>query len=370
MLDPRQPSFRALYGRCPDVVASAPGRVNLMGEHTDYNGGHVLPTPIPQRTVVELARRDDGRVRVWSGEKPGDPIEYELGREAPGRGWLDYVQGLTAALASLGVRVGGAELRISSDVPLGAGLSSSAALELAVLRALRVAYRLDLDDLTLAKLGQQAEHELVGAPVGLMDQLAASFGQERQLLLIDTRGPTLQRVPLPASIELCVIASGISHDLAAGDYATRRGECERAAAALGVTHLCELGADDTARIEGLPPPLDRRVRHVVSEDARVHATAAALQADDHAKLRALFADSHASMRDDYEVSIPAIDTLVELAAADPDVIGARLTGGGFGGSIVALARRGTGRAAALRIAAAYQDKTGKEPRVLLPEARS
>jgi galactokinase len=345
------------------IAASAPGRVNLIGEHTDYNGGFVLPTPIPQRTHVELQRRADERIVVSSDQIDG--VEsYELGAEQRTGGWIDYVQGCTYAARAAGHALGGADLHIRSDVPLGCGLSSSAALEVAVLRALREAYGLSLDDVALALLGQRAENELVGAPVGAMDQLAASLGEPGAALFIDMRSLDARRIPLPAA-DLLVISSGIRHDHAAGDYRVRRAECEAAARGLGVESLRDLALADLPRLARLPEPLGRRARHVVTENARVLAAVDAIAQGDLARLGALFRESHASMRDDYEVSIPAIDALVELALAHTEVHGARLTGGGFGGSIVALAAAGTGPGIADVIVTAYTARTGHTGRVLL-----
>jgi galactokinase len=346
------------------ISASAPGRVNLMGEHTDYNGGFVLPTPIPQRAYVQLETRIDDRVRAWSREI-GQWEEYRLGEERRRGDWLDYVMGCTYAARTAGHELGGAVLRIASDVPLGGGLGSSAALEVAILRAMRDGFALTLDDVQLALLGQRAEHELVGAPVGAMDQLCASLGERGAALFIDMRSLELRRVPLPASIDLLVIASGLVHEHAAGSYRTRRAECEEAARLLGVECLRELTDGDRDRIARLPPPLDRRARHVVTENQRVLATVAAIERGELHRLGQLFAYSHASMRDDFEVSIPAIDTLVAIAAADPDVLAARLTGGGFGGSIVALAHGRTGVNAAHRIIERYAGQTGNAAQVLV-----
>jgi galactokinase len=346
------------------IRASAPGRVNLIGEHTDYNGGFVLPTPIPQRTTVELQIRADDRVRAWSREVQAWE-EYRLGEEARRGAWIDYVMGCTHALRTAGHAIGGVELRIASDVPVGSGLSSSAALEVAVLRAMRAAFALELDDVELALLGQRAENEIVGAPVGAMDQLCASLGESGVALFIDMRSLALRRVVLPDTLDLLVIESGIAHDHASGDYRTRRSECEEAARRLGVTLLRELETDDLERIASLPAPLDRRVRHVVSENHRVLAAVEAIERGELATLGRLFAESHASMRDDYEVSLPAIDTLVAIASADPEVFAARLTGGGFGGSIVALAGAGAGAEAAARIVERYADRTNHRAQVLV-----
>jgi galactokinase len=342
--------------------------VNLIGEHTDYNGGFVLPTAIPQHTRVELAPRGHTAVRVWSAavDAAAPPRAYTVGAEARTGDWLDYVQGVTWALREAGHAITGFDARLESDVPLGSGLSSSAALEVGLLRALRSAFALALDHVQLALLGQRAENQFVGAQVGIMDQMAASLAEPGTALFLDTRSLAYERVPLPPSLEVGVVDSGVSHSHASGDYNTRRAECERACALLGVAQLRDLPLDVLPRLATLPEPLGRRARHVVTEDARVLEAVAALRAGDLRRLGDLFYASHASMRDDYAVSTPEIDLLVELARAEPDVYGARLTGGGFGGSIVLLARPGAGHAAATRIARAYADRTGRTPRVLLP----
>ena len=345
------------------IEASASGRVNLIGEHTDYNGGFVLPTPIPQRTRVTLAPRAGDLVVIASREL-GATAEYQLGHERHSGTWLDYVMGCTQALRLAGHRLGGCELHVESDVPVGGGLSSSAALELAVLRALREAHALAIDDLALALLGQRAEVDLVGAPVGVMDQLAASLGTLGAALFIDCRDLSIRSIELPAA-DLVVIGSGLRHDHAAGDYRVRRAECDEAARLLGGVSLRDVGLGDLAAIARLPAPLDRRARHVVTENARVLAAVRAIEDGDLSALGAVLLAGHASMRDDFEASLPAIDQLVAIASADPAVHGARITGGGFGGAIVALAVRGEGGAASARIATAYRAETGKVPHVLV-----
>jgi galactokinase len=253
-------------------------------------------------------------------------------------------------------------------VPLGAGLSSSAALEVSLLRALRTAFSLALDDLTIARLGQVAEVEFVGAPTGLMDQLASSLGEQGSALFIDTRSLQTRRVSLPPSVELVVIASGVTHAHGTGGYRQRRLECEQACQALGVSSLRDVTRE---QLHGLSGVWQRRAQHVVSENERVLSTVAALERDDVTALRSLFAASHTSMRDDYEVSVPEIDLLVSLADVHPAIVAARLTGGGFGGSVVLLAKRGKGLAAAREISRDYDQQTGKTAQVLLPahEAR-
>jgi galactokinase len=364
------PSFATLFGRSPEVTEAAPGRVNLIGEHTDYNGGYVLPIATPQSTVVELAPRTDREVCAYSAAIGGEPTRYVLGKEARRGAWIDYVQGVTRMLADEGIPLEGFDLRVTSDVPLGSGLSSSAALEVSLMRGLRSLFGLTLDDVRMALLGRRAENEFVGAPVGIMDQMASSLASTSAAIFLDTRTLAYQIVPLPAEAELIVISSGIVHDHAAGDYRTRRAECEQAAALLGVEMLCDTGMEALAKLAALPPPLDRRARHVLSENARVPAAVQAMRAGDLAALGELFMASHASMRDDFEVSTPEIDTLVDLSRSEPDVFGARLTGGGFGGSVVMIARRGKGAGAASRIAHAYAASTGQTPTILLPDSRA
>ncbi len=360
-------SFAALYGREPTVRADAPGRVNLIGEHTDYNDGFVLPCAIPQRTTVELSPRHDQTVRAWTANVPGhlDVVQFSVGDEQAGRGWLDYVQGCFVALRDRGFALRGADLRISSEVPAGSGLSSSAALEVAVLRALRRAYDLSLDDVTLALVGQEAEVRFVGAPVGVMDQMAASLADTGTALFIDTRTLEYERVPLPPVIDLLVIDSGVTHRHAGGEYRVRRRECERAAEALGVRALRDCGVADLPRIAELPPPLDRRARHVVTENARVLAAVVALRTGDAARLGELFRESHRSMRDDYAVSVAAVDRLVDVGNADPEVYGARLTGGGFGGAVVMAVHASSAARAGRRIVDRARDR-GESPRILVP----
>ena len=362
--------FQQMFGVAATARATAPGRVNLIGEHTDYNDGLVLPTAIPQRTEVSLALADDGVVSVYSDATSGDgpASSYRLGEESRHGDWLDYVRGVTWVLRQEGLltRLSGLRLAISSQVPVGSGLSSSAALLVSLLRGLRIALALPISEIDLARLARRAEVELVGAPVGIMDQLACALCGPGAALLLDTQSLQMDTVPIPSSLELVVIHSGIVHSHAAGDYKTRRRECQLAAQQLGVTSLRQLGEADLPRIMGLPDPLGRRVRHVVTENARVQTAAVALAAGDGETLGRLFAASHASMRDDYEVSVPAVDQLVEIGAADPAIWGARLTGGGFGGSVVMLAREGEGRAAAIRIAEKYRSHVGHNPTVLVP----
>jgi galactokinase len=351
------------------VEADAPGRVNLIGEHTDYNDGFVLPIAIPQRAKVALGVRSDVIVQAHSAQFDSSGIlRYSLGGEAAGKDWLDYIQGISWVLRLEGQLLNGFDLCIDSSIPLGSGLASSAALEVSLLRGLRGLFGLRLDDLQLARLSQRAENEFVGAQVGIMDQLAASLGEESGALLVDTRDLTYQKVPLPDVLELAVIDSGVKHSNARGEYNTRRRECERACALLGVQQLRQLGRADLRRVDDLPPPLNRRTRHVITENERVLAAVQAMRVGDVAGLGSLLYQSHQSLRHDYEVSTPELDLLVELAKSEVHVYGARLTGGGFGGSVILLVRRGAGRVVAERVAREYEEQAGRRGFVLLPAA--
>lgn len=387
------PPATGLPGSAAWAGAEAPGRLNLVGEHTDYNGGFVLPIATPQRTRVELRRRGDGRVRAWSAgdsaAQTADPdrtagaprdaiVEYRIGEESAGRGWLDYVQGVTWCLAAAGQACRGFDARITSTVPAGAGLASSAALTVALLRALRAAGLVAAGEMELARLAQRVETGFVGVPVGIMDPMAACFASTGEALLIDTRSLATDAVPLPAGVAIAAIDSGLRHRHSGGAYARRRAECAEAAALLGVAQLRDAAHPELDR---LPPPLARRARHVVRENERVLAAVEAMRRGDAPRLGAILDEAHRSLAEDFEVSTPEIDLLARLARADPAALGARLTGGGFGGAVLVLVRcgggggRGGGAAddldggsAAWRIAAAYGRATGRTPAVLVPPA--
>lgn len=331
--------FAREFGDSADLVASAPGRVNLLGEHTDYNGGFVLPTALSARTRIAFAARSDRQARVFSAAL-GSALDYEIGREQTRHEWIDYVQGATKAARTHGLEVSGFDALISSEVPLGAGLASSAALAIALLRALQAAFRWTIDELALVKLAQWGENHVVGAPVGILDPMACHIADQANALFIDISTLEYQRWPLPHEAELVIVDSGVRHDHVTGEYGKRREECETAARALGVLNLRQISDAELPRLRQLDPPLDRRARHVVTENARVLRGVDALRAGDARAFGKLFDASHASMRDDFEVSIPAIDRIVERAQALDGVLGARLTGGGFGGAVVCLVRKG------------------------------
>lgn len=363
--------FRNSFGADPEFEGSANGRVNLIGEHTDYNGGFVLPTSIPQTTRVWIRRRTDRTVRIASANQPGSAAEFELGQEARAKEWTDYVKGVAWVLRQEypDAAVAGFEMLIASSVPMGSGLSSSAALEVAAMKGLRAAWDLGeaLDDIRIAQLAQRVENEFVGARVGIMDPMAASLATAGTALFLDTASLEFRRVPIPEDkVEIAVVNSGVSHSNAHGGYNQRRSECEQACALLGIELLRELSLDDLGQLDRLPDVPMRRARHVITENQRVLDAVACLSRRDPEELGRLFRLSHASMRDDYEVSVPEVDRLVEIANRDPEVFGARLTGGGFGGSIVIAARPGSAAAVAERVCAEYRQATGRVPTVLVP----
>jgi len=336
--------FEAWQGGAARVF-SAPGRVNLIGEHTDYNDGFVLPMAIERRTYVACAPRPDRRVVVRSLSSE-NTLEFEL--DQPGarrRGlWLDYVEGTAQALLARGFPLVGASLLIDSDVPVGAGLSSSAALELAVAQALVTLGGSPAPDrIALALAGQAAEHEYVGTQCGIMDQFIAALGRAEQALLIDCRSLTPTPVPLrlgTACILVCDTA--VKHELSSSAYNERRRECREGVAwlareRLGLASLRDIEERDFESLaERMPEPIKRRCRHVVTENARTLAAARCLASGQLTELGALMSASHESLRTDYEVSCPELDVAVAAAAREPGVYGARMTGGGFGGCTVTL----------------------------------
>jgi len=352
------------------VSSFAHGRVNLIGEHTDYNGGWVLPTAIPQKTIVEIEERAGHGVELIADpeESGGGPrhASYTLGEEKATGAWSDYLQGATSLLRAQGIKLRGFRAAITSTVPEGSGLSSSAALEIAFLKGLRELNGFDLNDEALALLGQRIENEFVGARVGIMDQMACAFGRWGEALFLDTQTMKHRQVKIPLGrADLVVVNSGVKHRHSGGGYNQRRQECEEACAALGIKSLRELQEEGIGRLSQLPDVQLRRARHVITENQRVFDTVAALEAGDLPRAGELFYASHASMRDDYEVSVPEVDLLVSLFGKEHGVYGARLTGGGFGGSVVALTQKDRGTELSAKVAAAYEERTGLKATVLV-----
>ena len=333
--------FSSEYGGPPAVRWAAPGRVNLIGEHTDYNAGFVLPFALPHRTAVAASLVDSPSWTVWS-EQTGDRISFGPDELTPGRltGWVSYVAGVVWALRSAGYQVPGARLAVASDIPFGAGLSSSAALECAVLSALVDLGGLDLPVADRPALAQRAENDFVGMPCGIMDQSAATLCQAGHVLFLDCRSLAAEQIPCDlagAGLAILVIDTRAAHELVDGEYAARRTACEAAAETLGLPALRDL--TETELPAALPRLADevtrRRVRHVVTENQRVLDTVALLTAGRPDEIGPLLTASHASLRDDFEVTVPELDTAVEAALA-AGAYGARMTGGGFGGCVIAL----------------------------------
>jgi galactokinase len=339
--------FADFTGHAPDGLWSAPGRVNLIGEHTDYNDGFVLPFAIDRRTLVALGARDDGMLRVastFSDEVVELPLGDLAAAQAAGalRGWAAYPLGVAWALGRFGAdlaAVPGADLLIDSTVPVGAGLSSSAAIESAVALALNEAWRLGLSPETLALVGQRAENDAVGAPTGIMDQSASLLGRHDAAVFLDCRSLGARVIPLgfvEAGLTIAVIDTGVAHAHSSGGYRERRASCEAGAAALGVAALRDVSVDELDRARGILDDVTyRRVRHVVTENQRVLDTVRLLETEGPAAIGELLDASHRSLRDDFEVSVPELDLAVETALEN-GALGARMTGGGFGGAAIAL----------------------------------
>ncbi|WP_042412659.1 galactokinase [Streptacidiphilus anmyonensis] len=354
--------FAALYGREPEGVWQAPGRINLIGEHTDYNDGFVLPVALPHAARVAVARRDDGVVRVHSSQGGGSVVEFTVESLAPGSvaGWAAYPAGALWVLREGGHAVPGIDLHLDSDVPFGAGLSSSAALQCAVLLACDELLGLGIDRPSLARLAQRAENDYVGAPVGVMDQTASLCCAEGAALFLDTRDMSQRQVPLDlaaAGLVLLVVDTRVEHGHADGAYRQRREGCERSADLLGVKALRDVeaasGPDLDALLDRLPEEeLRRLTRHVVTENARV---LEAVRLLDEGGLRALgpvLTAGHASQRDDFAISCAQSDTAVDTALV-AGALGARQTGGGFGGCVIVLTEPALVPGITAAIAAAY-----------------
>lgn len=340
--------FQQAFGRAPTVVARAPGRVEFIGNHTDYNGGAVLGAAIDRSVTVAAAPNAAGlfRLRSTGGNPAMDLAAVPEARLSGAEAWANYPLGVWRSLGDFKLpQPAGFDLLVDSDLPAGAGLSSSAALELATaLALLQLAGAKAIEPEQLAALGRHAENKYVGVPCGILDQGTSAFGKAGQLVHIDCRGPVFSRVPLPGAVHLWIFNTKEKHALIDGLYATRHRECLEAAKTLGVALLADLTPAQLAERTGasgrcaLPPELAKRAKHIVEEHARVHATVAALAAGDLAAAGRLLTASHRSSQHLFENSTPALDRLVDLLEKHPAVLGARLTGGGFGGAVMALTR--------------------------------
>lgn len=381
-LDAAATLFRDLTGHAPDGVWSAPGRVNLIGEHTDYNDGFVFPFAIPHRTYAAVGMRADERIRV-SSTFAEEPVEIALDElatlfptasgEAPAVAeWAAYPLGVAWALKLAGATGRGVDIAIASDVPVGAGLSSSAAIEGATASALNDLWNGGLDRVALARIGRRAENEAVGAPTGIMDQMASMLGERDAALFLDCRTLDANLIPvgvIEAGLTILVMDTRVSHAHATGGYGERRAACERGAAAFGVPALRDVGVTDLERAaELLDEVTFRRVRHIVTENQRVLDTVRALREEGPRAIGDLLVASHISMRDDFEISSPELDVAVDTALA-AGALGARMTGGGFGGAAIALVEQDAVSSVSDAVTAAFAAK-GFTPPHIFPVAQA
>jgi galactokinase len=335
--------FGELYGSAPEGVWAAPGRVNLIGEHTDYNDGFVMPFALPHTAVAAVSRRDDGVLRLHSADVEGGVTELRVAGLEPGtdKDWTAYPSGVVWALREAGHEITGADVHLASTVPAGAGLSSSAALEVVIALALNDLYGLGLGRRQLARLCQRAENVYVGAPVGIMDQTAAACCEAGHALFLDTRDLSQRQIPFDLAAEglrLLVVDTRVKHSHSEGEYGKRRAGCEKGAALLGVDALRDVPyAELDAALERLADDEEilRLVRHVVTEDERVERVVALLESGDPRAIGPVLTEGHASLRDDFRISCPELDLVVDTAVG-AGALGARMTGGGFGGSAIVL----------------------------------
>ncbi|MET8742470.1 galactokinase [Streptomyces sp. NPDC004728] len=366
-------SFAELYGRAPEGIWAAPGRVNLIGEYTDFNDGFVMPLALPHTARAAVARRTDGELRLHSTDVPGGVVQLRIDELAPhqGHGWAAYPAGVVWALRAAGHPVTGADIQLTSTVPTGAGLSSSAALEVVTALALNDLFELGLSAPELAVLGQRAENDFVGVPCGVMDQMASACCTEGHALHLDTRDLTQRQIPFDLAaqgLRLLVVDTQVKHALGDGAYAERRAGCEAGAAALGVRTLREvpyksLGAAlDTLAAAGVDESVVRYVRHVVSDNQRVEQVIALLDAGDARAAGPVLNAGHVSLRDDLRVSCPELD-LVVSAANEAGALGARMTGGGFGGSAIVLVEQEQADTVAKSVLEAFAAAGHTAPRI-------
>jgi galactokinase len=365
--------FQEMFGASPRIFR-APGRVNVIGEHTDYNDGFVMPAAMEFYTWVAAEKRGDRILEAYS-EHFDEKISLSLDALAgsPRRHWSDFIRGVAAVLQNAGYNLAGANLVIHGEVPLGAGLSSSASLEVATALALISLSGIDVPRLELVKLCQKAEHEYVGTRCGIMDQFIAIFGTAGHVLMLDCRSLEYRLLPMPRDLRLVVCNSMVRHELASGEYNRRRADCEEGVKLLqphlpGIRALRDVSvADLEAWKQVLPATVYRRCRHVVTENQRVLAAAKALQSGDADRFGQLMYRSHASLRDDYQVSCKELDLLVDLASSSSSVYGARMTGGGFGGCTVNLLREDASDLFKEHISQVYREVTSIIPEIYVCE---
>ncbi|WP_332397211.1 galactokinase [Vibrio metschnikovii] len=334
-------SFEQVLGYAPSHIIQAPGRVNLIGEHTDYNDGFVLPCAINYQTVVAAAKREDSLVRVVSVDYGNAFDEFDITQEIKfqeNKMWANYIRGVVKSLLERGYSFTGADISVSGNVPQGAGLSSSAALEVVIGQTFKELFNLDISQADIALNGQQAENEFVGCNCGIMDQMISAEGRENHAMLLDCRSLATQAVPMPEEMAVVIINSNKKRGLVDSEYNTRRQQCEEAARIFGVKALRDVTIEQfNEKVSELDDMVAKRARHVITENDRTVEAAQALRTHDMKRMGELMAESHASMRDDFEITVKEIDILVEIVKeVIGDQGGVRMTGGGFGGCVVAL----------------------------------
>ncbi len=366
-------AFAAAFGGAPDCIARAPGRVNLIGEHTDYNDGFVLPAAIGVETLVAARRRPDRQVNILAADMDGARTSFDLDQPIlpdPSHSWSNYLRGMLFAMQAGGSELCGADVAVAGSIPRGSGLSSSASFCVATGSAFNALAGLGLSATAIARLAQAAECDFVGMRCGIMDQLASACGQEGHALLIDCRTLACEPVAMPQDLAIVIVQSGIVRGLVHGAYNERRAQCEQAAQTLGVAALRDADmAMLKAAKERLDPLCFARARHVITENDRTLAAGKALNAGDLAALGRLMAQSHASMRDDFAITLPPIDRLVELLQdAIGEKGGARMTGGGFGGAVVALMQSDRVGAVIDSVNAGYRTPNGDRPTIMIEQA--
>jgi galactokinase len=360
-------SFRAYFNAKPDFIARAPGRVNLIGEHTDYNDGFVLPMAIDRAVWIAFRLRNDATVRLHSLDFETDSV-FDLHSLTKGKGWVEYVKGVAHEMTGAGYDLRGFDGAIAGDIPRGAGLSSSAAVELAAARAFAAASNIEWDALKMAKLAQKAENEWVGVNCGIMDQMASAASREGHALFLDCRSLETRHIPLPKGISVVVLDTSTRRGLVDSAYNERRSQCEEAARWFGVKALRDVDASQmleaqNEKYDGLSGEAFRRARHIVTENARVLEAIEAMKNGDAKRLGELFNASHESLRDDFEVTNDALDIMVECAREQEGCYGARMTGAGFGGCAAALVNAKNAGEFVHAVSRAYRQKSGREAAV-------
>lgn len=373
LIDNVKNAFKATLGYAPTHIVQAPGRVNLIGEHTDYNDGFVLPCAINYQTVVAAAKRDDNIVRVISVDYGNAQDEFDLTQEIAfqhDKMWANYIRGVVKCLLARGFQFTGADIAVSGNVPQGAGLSSSAALEVVIGQTFKVLFNLEISQAEIALNGQQAENEFVGCNCGIMDQMISAEGSQQHAMLLDCRSLDTTSVSMPEELAVVIINSNKKRGLVDSEYNTRREQCEAVAAIFGVKALRDVTLEQfNQKSHELDPLLRKRARHVITENYRTLDAAQALSQHDMQRMGRLMAESHASMRDDFEITVSEIDTLVDMVK---EVIGerggVRMTGGGFGGCVVALVPHDLVASVQAVVDANYEAQTGLKAAIYVCQA--